>query len=294
MGTETKQRRLFVVGAGLMGSGIAQVAAAAGWQVTLHDTEPAALHRATARIDKSLARFVAKGAISEGDARAAQARITTEPTLDAAAGAQVVVEAVFEDVTLKRDVFARLDQVCDLDTLLASNTSAIPITALAAATSRPEAVVGTHFFSPVPMMSLCEVVCGEHTSEVTLERAQQFGQDLGKTTVVVRKDIAGFVTTRLLAALVMEAVRLVEAGVASAEDIDTACRLGFGHRMGPLATCDLTGADVLRAATAAIHVESGSDTFAVPALLDRMVSDGELGRKSGRGFYTYPPAISEE
>ncbi len=285
--TTPSQRNLFVVGAGLMGSGIAQVAAVAGWQVTLHDTEPAALRRATAAIDKSLARFVAKGAIGDADARAAQTRIATQPALDAAASAHVVVEAVFEDLRVKRNVFARLDQLCGPGTLLASNTSAIPITQLAAATSRPESVVGTHFFSPVPMMPLCEIVRGEHTSEATLELAERFARDLGKTTVVVRKDVAGFVTTRLLAALVMEAVRLVEAGVASPDDIDTACRLGFGHRMGPLATCDLTGIDVLTAATAAIHAESGSDTFATPALLERMVNDGKLGRKSGQGFYAY-------
>ncbi len=281
------QRNLFVVGAGLMGAGIAQVAAASGWQVGLHDPDAAALRRAAAATDHSLARFVAKGTIENADAVAIQARITAEPTLGPAADAQVVVESVFEDLTLKRYVFSQLDQLCAPGTLLASNTSAIPITQLAAATARPERVVGTHFFSPVPMMPLCELVCGEHTSEATLQQAEQFGRDLGKTTIVVRKDIAGFVTTRLLATLVMEAVRLVEAGVASAEDIDTACRLGFGHRMGPLETCDLTGADVLHAAAAVIHAQSGSNAFVVPTLLQRMVKDGDLGRKSGRGFYTY-------
>ncbi|MGH3427988.1 MAG: 3-hydroxyacyl-CoA dehydrogenase family protein, partial [Mycobacteriales bacterium] len=137
------------------------------------------------------------------------------------------------------------------------------------------------------LMPLCEVVRGEHTADSAVARAVAFAEQLGKTTVVVRKDVAGFVTTRLVVALVMEAVRLVEAGVATPEDIDTACRLGFGHRMGPLATCDLTGADVLRAATNVIHAESGQDTFAVPELLNRMVAAGELGRKTGRGFYDY-------
>ncbi|HEX3731668.1 MAG TPA: 3-hydroxyacyl-CoA dehydrogenase family protein [Mycobacteriales bacterium] len=278
---------LFVVGAGLMGSGIAQTAAQAGWQVALHDASPHAVTTARENIDTSLRRFVAKGTMTEEQAAATRGRITLAAPLRDAAGAAIVVEAVFEDLELKRRVFAELDEVCGADTLLASNTSAIPITEIAANLAAPERVVGTHFFSPVQLMPLCEVVRGERTAESALARAVAFAEQLGKTTVVVRKDVAGFVTTRLVVALVMEAVRLVEAGVATPEDIDTACRLGFGHRMGPLATCDLTGADVLRAATNVIHAESGQDTFVVPGLLNRMVAAGELGRKTGRGFYDY-------
>jgi 3-hydroxyacyl-CoA dehydrogenase len=174
--------------------------------------------------------------------------------------------------------------------VLATNTSAIPITAIAAATARPESVVGTHFFSPVPMMSLCELVRGLRTSDDTLARAQAFAESAGKTCVTVNRDVAGFVTTRLISALILEAIRLVETGVASPEDIDTACRLGFGHRMGPLATVDLTGLDVIKRAASAIVDETGNTAFFPPELLSRMVDAGLLGRKSGQGFFSYPPA----
>ena len=171
--------------------------------------------------------------------------------------------------------------------MLATNTSAIPITTIAAATSRPESVVGTHFFSPVPMMALCELVRGLHTADETLARARAFAEAVGKTCVVVNRDVAGFVTTRLICAMVVEAVRLYESGVATAEDIDTACRLGFGHAMGPLATTDLTGVDILRHASLTIYGETGDAKFFPPETLTRMVTAGDLGRKSGRGFYMY-------
>jgi 3-hydroxybutyryl-CoA dehydrogenase len=173
------------------------------------------------------------------------------------------------------------------DAVLATNTSAIPITAIAAVTARPESVVGTHFFSPVPMMGLCELVRGYKTSDATLAAARTFAENLGKECIVVNRDVAGFVTTRLISALVVEAVKLYEAGVATAEDIDTACRLGFGHAMGPLATTDLTGVDVLLHATSNIYTETQDEKFAAPELLRRMVTAGDLGRKSGHGFYDY-------
>jgi 3-hydroxybutyryl-CoA dehydrogenase len=278
---------LAVVGAGLMGSGIAQVAAVAGWDVVLRDVGEDALRRGTAAVRSSLDRFVAKERIAAEDAEAALARISTTTDLEAAAGAEVVVEAVFEDLAVKREVFAALDGVCRDDAVLATNTSAIPITKIAAATARPESVVGTHFFSPVPMMALCEVVRGLRTSEATLGRARAFAEAVGKTVVVVQRDVAGFVTTRLVSAFVVEAVRLVESGVASAEDVDTACRLGFGHPMGPLETTDLTGVDVLRNAAENIWADTREAKFAPPEMLQRMVAAGDLGRKSGRGFYRY-------
>ena len=171
--------------------------------------------------------------------------------------------------------------------MLATNTSAIPVTQIAAATARPESVVGTHFFSPVPMMKLCELVRGYKTSDATLARARAFAEEIGKTCIVVNRDIAGFVTTRLIAALVVEAVKLVESGVVTPEDLDAACQLGFGHKMGPLATTDLTGADVLLHATRNIYTDTGDEKFFPPELLQRMVTAGDLGRKSGRGFYDY-------
>ncbi len=280
-------QQLFVVGAGLMGSGIAQVAATAGWDVTLRDVGEDALSRSRASIQDSLGRFVDKGRITSDERDDALGRITSTTELDAAAEADIVVEAVFEELDAKREVFRILDGLCREDAVLATNTSAIPVTKIAAATKRPQLVVGTHFFSPVPMMSLCELVRGLHTADETLATARQFAESVGKTCVVVNRDVAGFVTTRLVTALAMEAVRLYESGVASAEDIDTACRLGFGHAMGPLATTDLTGVDILRNATLNIYAECGEDKFHPPELLSRMVDAGELGRKSGRGFFDY-------
>ena len=276
-----------VVGAGLMGAGIAQVAAVAGHRVVLRDVTDEALARGTAGIEKSLGRFVAKGQLDQGVADEALGRITTVTDLDAMREADVVVEAVFEDIEVKHEVFRVLDQVCRDGAVLATNTSAIPITRIAAVTERPEAVVGTHFFSPVPMMGLCELVRGHRTSDETLAAARAFAEGVGKTCVVVTRDVAGFVTTRLICALAMEAVRLVETGVATAEDVDTACRLGFGHAMGPLATTDLTGVDILRNASLNIYAETADEKFFPPESLTRMVAAGDLGRKSGRGFYSY-------
>lgn len=280
-------QRVAVIGAGLMGSGIAQVAAVAGWDVVLRDLDQSALQRGRAAIEKSLARFVDKGKVTADDAAAAQARIATTTDLEAAADADIVIEAVFESIEVKGEVFAVLDRICRDGAVLASNTSAIPITRIAAATRRPESVVGVHYFSPVPMMALVELVRGYKTSAPTLAAARAFAESTGKTCVVVERDVAGFVTTRLVAALANEAVRLVETGVATAEDIDTACRLGFGHAMGPLATLDLTGLDVMLHATSNIYTETRDPKFAPPELLQRMVSAGDLGRKTGKGFYDH-------
>jgi 3-hydroxybutyryl-CoA dehydrogenase len=283
----TTSSTVAVVGAGLMGGGIAQVSAVAGHRVILRDVTDDALDRGRAAIAKSLDRFVAKGNLERAAADEALARISTTTDLEAAGEADVVVEAVFEDIEVKHEVFRVLDRVCREDALLATNTSAIPITRIAAVTERPESVVGTHFFSPVPMMGLCELVRGFKTSDETLAAAREFAEGVGKTCVVVTRDVAGFITTRLICALAMEAIRLVESGVATAEDVDTACRLGFGHAMGPLATTDLTGVDILRNATMNIYTETADEKFFPPETLARMVAAGDLGRKSGQGFYTY-------
>jgi 3-hydroxybutyryl-CoA dehydrogenase len=280
-------QKLLVVGGGLMGSGIAQVAAAAGWHVMVREVDDAALARSRSAIEKSLAKFVEKEKTTPAERDAALGRITMTTDLDAAADADLVVEAVFERLDAKHDVFAALDKVCRDDAVLATNTSAIPITKIAAVTQRPESIVGTHFFSPVPLMQLCELVRGHQTSDATLQTARGFAEGVGKTCVVVNRDVAGFVTTRLICALAMEAIALYESGVASAEDIDVACRLGFGHAMGPLATTDLTGVDILRNATLNIYEESADAKFFPPELLSRMVDAGFLGRKSGHGFFEY-------
>ncbi|MTE21052.1 3-hydroxybutyryl-CoA dehydrogenase [Streptomyces sp. TRM43335] len=280
-------RKLAVVGAGLMGSGIAQVSAQAGWDVVLRDITDQALTRGTDGIKASYDKFVSKGKLTAEEAEAALGRITTTTDLDAAADADIVVEAVFERIDVKQEIFRTLDGLVGDETVLASNTSAIPITKIAAATRRPERVVGTHFFSPVPMMRLCELVRGHKTSDETLAAAREFAEGVGKTCIVVNRDVAGFVTTRLISALVVEAAKLHESGVATAEDIDTACKLGFGHAMGPLATADLTGVDILLHATENIYTESQDEKFAPPESMRRMVDAGDIGRKSGQGFYRY-------
>jgi 3-hydroxybutyryl-CoA dehydrogenase len=278
---------VMVVGAGLMGSGIAQVSAIAGHDVILRDITDEAVGKGRGAIEASLARFAEKGAISADDAQAALARITGTTDLDGAAVADIIVEAIIEEVDLKAALFADLDRLAPQGAILATNTSAIPITRIAAATQRPESVVGTHFFSPVPMMKLCELVRGLKTSDETLSAARTWAEGIGKTCIVVNRDVAGFVTTRIITALVNEAIRLVETGVATPEDVDIACKLGFGHAMGPLATADLTGIDVMRRASMSIYNETAEKAFYPPELITRMAIAGDLGRKSGRGFYTY-------
>jgi 3-hydroxybutyryl-CoA dehydrogenase len=280
-------KQLTVIGAGLMGSGIAQVSAQAGYTVTLRDVTEEALSRGLAGIRASYEKMVAKGKMSADESEAALGRITTTTDLDAARDADIVVEAVFEKLDIKHEVFRALDKICKDGAILATNTSAIPVTQIAAATQRPESVVGTHFFSPVPLMALCELVRGYKTSDETLAAARAFAEGIGKTCIVVNRDVAGFVTTRLITVLAVEAVKLYESGVASAEDIDLACKLGFGHAMGPLATTDLTGVDIMRNATLNIYTETHDEKFAPPEILNRMVTAGDLGRKSGRGFYSY-------
>ncbi|BAL92404.1 putative 3-hydroxyacyl-CoA dehydrogenase [Actinoplanes missouriensis 431] len=279
--------RLAVIGSGLMGSGIAQVSAQAGWQVTMRDVDDASLARGMSAIKDSLSRFAAKGKITEEDVEATLARITPTIDLDAAADADVVVEAIFEKIEAKHDVFKQLDKICKAGAVLGTNTSAIPITQIATVTARPESVVGIHFFSPVPMMKLVELVRGYQTSDETLAAARAFAEGVGKTCVEVKRDVAGFVSNRLFSALLVEAIQLVESGVVSAEDLDTVMKLGFGHAMGPLATVDLTGLDVMLNAAGNIYRDTADAKFFPPELLQRMVTAGDLGRKTGKGFYTY-------
>jgi len=275
-----------VVGAGLMGAGIAQVSAQARYQVQLYDVDDRSLERGVQAIAASLGKLAAKGALSE-DVDVVLGRIEPTTSLADLGTAFIAVEAVFEQLEVKQEVFRALDAVLAPEAVLATNTSALPITQLAAVTGRPEGVVGTHFFSPVPLMRLCELVRGLHTSNATLAVARTFAERLGKTCVVVNRDIAGFVTTRLITALIVEAARLVESGVATAEDVDTACRLGFGHPMGPMETLDLVGIDVMVSAADNIAAETPGDTFAAPQLLRAMVEARTLGRKTGQGFYRY-------
>lgn len=280
-------KKLAIIGAGLMGSGIAQVSARNGWDVVMRDISDDATNRGMDSIKGSLDKFVEKGKISEDDAAQTLGRITTTTDLDAASDADIVIEAVYEELSIKTELFAALDTICKDGAVLGSNTSALPITKIAAATQRPESVVGVHFFSPVPMMKLVELIRGLKTSDAALQAARDYSEGIGKTCIVVNRDVAGFVTTRLITALACEAARLLESGVATAEDIDIACQLGFGHAMGPLRTTDLTGVDIMHHAAENIYADTRDSKFAAPEIMTRMVTAGDLGRKSGKGFYDY-------
>ncbi len=278
--------RLAVVGAGFMGSGIAESAAAAGVEVTVYEPEEAPLERSRQRLQTSLDRAVERGKRSGDEAHALTGRITYTTVLEELADAEALVEAVYEDPMLKGELFERLDALAPAAQFLASNTSSIPIAALAAHTKRPERVVGLHFFSPVPVMALVEVVAAIDTSIATVAAAEAFATQIGKQPIHT-PDRAGFVVNMLLVPYLMAAVRMYEQGFASREDIDTGMKLGCGHPMGPLTLCDFIGLDVLQAVCESLHDEFARPEYAAPPLLRRMVTAGHLGRKSGRGFYDY-------
>ena len=280
-------RRVVVIGAGTMGHGIAGQAARFGYDVVLNDIDDARVNKGLSAIEAVYRAGVDKGKLAAADAEAARARLRGASDLEGAvAGADLVVEAVPESMELKRALFARVEAAAPATALLGTNTSSLSVTEIAAAVKAPERVVGLHFFNPVAVMPLLEIVRGEYTSDATLEAARAFGARIEKTCIVVR-DSPGFATSRLGIALGNEAMRMFEEGVASAEDIDRAMVLGYRHPIGPLALTDLVGLDVRLAITEHLHRELGTDTFKAPKVLRRMVRAGKLGKKSGQGFYTY-------
>lgn len=285
--TSHEIKSALVVGAGTMGHGIAQVCAQAGMRVTLADVDAAAVDKGVAGIEKSLARAVEKGKLGAADRDATLARIgRSTDAVTAAAGVDLVVEAVPERMPLKLALFADLSRAAPAHALFGTNTSSLSVTEIASAATDPSRVVGLHFFNPVPVMELLEIVRGLSTSDATVDRARALATQIGKTSVVVR-DFPGFATSRLGVMLGCEAMRMVEQGVASPADIDTAMRLGYRHPMGPLELTDLVGLDVRLAILDHLHRELG-EQFRPPALLRQMVRAGRLGRKTGRGFYEYP------
>jgi 3-hydroxybutyryl-CoA dehydrogenase len=279
--------RMVVVGAGTMGRGIAHVGALAGFEVAVFDAKVEQVESALAVVSKNLQKGVDRGKVDAADMDAALARLSAASDLGAAcADADVVIEAVYEDMDLKRSLMQTMDAAMRPDALLGSNTSSLSLTKIAEVATHPERVIGMHFFNPVHIMALLEIVRAEQTSDDTLARTQALAERLGKTAIVVR-DVPGFATSRLGVCLGLEAIRMVEQDVASPADIDTALELGYRHPMGPLKLSDLVGLDVRLAIADHLHRELGGDQYKAPELMRRMVAEGKTGAKSGEGFYRW-------
>ncbi len=281
-------KKVFVAGAGLMGSGIAQVCASAGLEVIICDVASEALERALKNIAWSVGKFIEKKKVS-GPLEAVMGRITSTNDSTMAAETDLCIEAVFEKLELKQEIFGRLGSVVKHNIPMASNTSAIPISTLAAAVPHPERVLGIHFFSPVPMMDAVEVVRSQFTSDEIFSLCESFVRAIGKEPILVHKDVPGFLINRINFPAAVEAMRLVEAGVGTVEDIDKGLRLASGRRMGIFETGDMVGLDVTCGALTAIYEETKDPRWFPPAILRRKVMAGQLGRKTGKGWYEYNP-----
>lgn len=279
-------RNVFIMGAGLMGSGIGQVCAQAGLGITLCDVSQTALDKAVKNIAWSTGKLIEKGKV-KGQLDEIMARVKTSTALDAAAEADLVMEVVFENLEVKRRAYEELAPFIREDALVASNTSAIPITVLAAAVKRPQRFLGLHFFSPVPMMPAVEVIRGMHTSDEAFAEGRAFALAIGKEPIMVNRDAPGFVVNRINLPSTMEAMRVVEEGVASVEDVDKGLRLAAGRKMGIFETGDMVGLDVTFGALMAMYNETGDPRWYPPLLLRRKVKAGQLGRKTGKGWYEY-------
>ena len=279
-------QKIFVVGAGLMGSGIAQTAIVNGYDVVLNDQRQEALERAQMGIQKALEREVEKGRMTQEAMDAALPRLALDITIEGAKDADLVIEAVFENLEAKQTVFQQLEEVCPPHTIFASNTSSISMTSLAAATARPEKVVGLHFFSPVPVMGLVEIVYGLRTSQETIDIVTTVGQHMGKRTILA-KDKPGFIVNRMLLPMLNEAVQVLDEDIGSVEDVDEGMLRGCNHPMGPLALADMIGLDILLEVMETFYLDLGDTKYRPAHLLRKMVAAGYLGRKSGAGFYVY-------
>ena len=277
---------IFIAGSGLMGSGIAQVCAQAGIEVTLNDISAEALAKGLSNIDWSVGKLIAKSLLHE-DKATILGRIKASEDFAKAFEADLAIEAVFENLELKQNIFRKLDATCNPDTLLASNTSAIPITTLAAVTRRPDRVLGLHFFNPVVMMQTVEVVRGINTSEAAMQAGVDIVRKLGKEPIRVERDVPGFLMNRINLVSYVEAIRLLEQGIGRVADIDKGVRLAFGRPMGPFETGDMVGLDVSCGALTAIYEECRDMRFYPPQMLRRKVKAGQLGRKTGKGWYVY-------
>ena len=275
-----------VIGAGTMGHGIAQVAAVAGFRVLLSDVDRESLARGVAAIERNLAKGIQLGKLTEDDRDRALQHIHGTTNLNECAKGDLIIEAAPEKLDVKKEVLRQLEIASDRPFIFASNTSSLSITEIASASQRPDTVIGMHFFNPVHIMRLVEIVVGEKTSTDTVQTVTAVGRKMRKEPIVV-KDVPGFASSRLGVALGLEAMRMFEQGVASAQDIDTAMELGYNHPMGPLKLTDLVGLDVRLNIAEYLHRELGSETFRPPEILRRMVSEGKLGKKTGEGFYDW-------
>ena len=280
-------RRISVLGAGTMGHGIAHVAAQAGYETTLYDLEESLVAAGIDRITANFAKGVDRGKVTAGDRDAALARLGGTTDMAAAAAADLIIEAAPEKLALKRELLEHLDELASAHTIFATNTSSLSIAAIAEGSARAERVLGMHFFNPVHIMKLLEIVVHDGTDEQVLAAARSVGERMGKTAIVVR-DFPGFATSRLGVVLGLEAMRMLEQGVASAADIDTAMELGYRHPMGPLKLTDLVGLDIRLGIAEYLHEQLNSEAFRPPRLLRDMVAEGRLGKKSGQGFYDWP------
>lgn len=281
-----KINTIFVAGAGQMGAGIAQTAAEAGYQVQLRDMQTGLVDKGLAVIAKNLERSLEKGRITAADKQEILGRITGTTSWDGLSRADLVIEAVPESMPVKKDIFQLLDAQCAEHTILATNTSSLPVTAIAALTKRPDKVIGMHFFNPVPAMKLVEVICGLATSEATYQAVSQAAQSMGKTPVRIA-DYPGFAGNRIVIPMINEAIFALMEGVASAEDIDNVLKLGFNHPMGPLALADLIGLDTVLYIMEVLYEGYRDSKYRPCPLLCKKVQAGQLGRKSGQGFYLY-------
>ena len=278
--------KIAVIGAGTMGHGIAQIAAQAGFNVVLEDVSEELASRGLARIEGNLKKGVERDKVTEDEMRGALSRIRTATTLDETSAADLIIEAVIEKLDQKRELFAHLDKICKPEAILATNTSSLSIARIASATSRADRVIGMHFFNPVHIMKLIEVVVADETSKETLTASLDVAARMGKEAITV-KDTPGFATSRLGVALGLEAMRMLEQGVASADDIDKAMVLGYNHPMGPLRLTDLVGLDIRLNIAEYLFEMLGSEVFHAPEILKMKVAEGKLGKKTGEGFYKW-------
>ena len=279
-------REVGVVGCGIMGAGIAQICAAHGYRVRVVEEDQERLEQGLATIRQRLGREIERGRLSRERHDRTLARLKGVETLDGLANSDLVIEAVVEDLPVKKELFEQLGEVCKAEAILASNTSSLSLSEMAASSGRPEQVIGIHFFNPPTVLPLVEVISSESTSQETLEAAMAFCDAIDRLTVRV-KDSPGFIVNRLLVPFIFDAIHMVEVGLASAEDVDQACKVGLNHALGPLATADLIGLDTLIHISNSMFEEYGESRFKPPSMLRRLVSLGHLGRKSGRGFFEY-------